>query len=73
MEKVHCIKVIISIVEILKMIILMVSLNIKDKMEKLMMVNGNKVRNMVLVYILGLMEVAMKDSILMVKDKVKER
>lgn len=73
MGKVHYIKGIISIAEILKMITLMENLNIKVRMDKIMMENGNKVKSMVLEYIIGLMEVYMRDSMLMEKEKVKEK
>lgn len=71
MGKVHYINAIIFIVGNLKMITLMENLNIKVRMDKLMMEDGNKVRNMVLEYTLGLMEVYMRDSMLMEKEKVK--
>lgn len=71
MVKVHYINAIIFIVGNLKMITLMENLNIKVRMDKLMMEDGNKVRNMVLEYTLGLMEVYMRDSMLMEKEKVK--
>jgi len=51
----------------------MENLNIKVRMDKIMMENGNKVKSMVLEYILGLMEVYMRDSMLMEKEKVKEK
>jgi hypothetical protein len=73
MVKVHYIKVIIYIVEILKMIILMANSNIKVRMDKHMMDNGNKVRSMVLEDTLGLMEVNMRDIMSMEKEKAKEK
>jgi hypothetical protein len=61
MVKELCIKVITFIVEILKMIILMVSLDMEDKMDKLMIEIGYKIKSMDMLYILGLMEVNIKD------------
>jgi hypothetical protein len=60
MAKEHYIKDKIYIVVILKMIILMEKFDIKVKMDKFMMDNGNKVRSMDLVFIHGLMEVSIK-------------
>jgi hypothetical protein len=71
MVKELCIKVITFIVEILKMIISMVNLGMKDKMDKLTMEIGNKMKSMDMVYILGLTEVDMKDIILMERGKGK--
>lgn len=71
MGKGHYIKDKIYIVEILKMIILMEKFDIKVKMGKYTMDNGNKVRNMDLVSIHGLMEVNIKVNMQMEKDKEK--
>lgn len=71
MGKGHYIKDKIFIVVILKMIILMEKFDIKVKMGKYTMDNGNKVRNMDLVSIHGLMEVNIKDNMQMEKDKEK--
>jgi hypothetical protein len=60
MAKEHYIKDKIYIVVILKMIILMEKFDIKVKMDKFMMDNGNKVRSMDLVFIHVLMEVIIK-------------
>ena len=60
MGKGHYIKDKIFIVVILKMIILMEKFDIKVKMGQYTMDNGNKVRNMDLVSIHGLMEVNIK-------------
>lgn len=71
MGKGHYIKDKIYIVVILKMIILMEKFDIKVKMGKYTMDNGNKVRNMDLVSIHGLMEVNIKVNMQMEKDKEK--
>lgn len=71
MVKELCIKVITFIVEILKMIILMVSLDMEDKMDKLMIEIGYKIKSMDMLYILGLMEVNIKDIKQMKKGKGK--
>ncbi len=71
MGKGHYIKDKIFIVVILKMIILMEKFDIKVKMGKYTMDNGNKVRNMDLVSIHGLMEVNIKVNMQMEKDKEK--
>jgi hypothetical protein len=71
MVKELCIKVITFIVEIFKMIISMVNLGMKDKMDKLTMEIGNKIKSMDMVYILGLTKVDMKDIILMERGKGK--
>ena len=71
MGKGHYIKDKIFIVVILKMIILMEKFDIKVKMGQYTMDNGNKVRNMDLVSIHGLMEVNIKVNMQMEKDKEK--
>lgn len=71
MAKEHYIKDKIYIVVILKMIILMEKFDIKVKMDKFMMDNGNKVRSMDLVFIHGLMEVSIKVNMQMEKGKEK--
>ena len=55
------------------MITLMENFVIKDKMDKLMKVIGNKVKNKAMVFIIGLMVVLIKEIMLMVKDMEKEQ
>lgn len=63
MAKEHFIKMEIFIVETSKMIISTVNCDIKEKMDKCMMENGNKARNMDMAYIIGLTEAHIKANI----------
>jgi hypothetical protein len=73
MEKELFTNKVMSIEETLKMITLMENFVIKDKMDKLMKVIGNKVKNKAMVFIIGLMVVLIKEIMLMVKDMEKEQ
>ena len=49
-----------------KMICLMESYSISDKMARIIKVNGNRIKNMEKVFILGLMEAFMRETTKMV-------
>jgi len=70
-ENLH-LKIILFIQEILKMVIYMVKVNIYGQMEDLIEDNGKIINNTEKVYLNGLMEEIMKESILKIRNKEEE-